>query len=373
MKNVLGLVNLYSNAEMGKLTESRTIGSTSFLGRYAFMDFALSNFTNSGVDSIGVMIKKFPRSVLKHLGNFNSWNINTKTGSTAVMVNEFGILNPPYNNDTSNIQANDWLLLSKNINYVIIQPAHIITNIDFRPILKQHIEKHSKVTAVYSKINNGDKSFKNGYMFDINESGNIVFSAKNNCKKADINIATESFIINLDTLKEVVDMSNKIYNGTYSLQDILTRVVNKEIKVDTYEYKGYLRCFDSLSHFLEYTFELFEKDTAHSLFVNDWPIYTKTHDTPPTTYGAGSSVKNSFIANGAIIEGSVRNSVISRDVVIAKGAKITNSIILTKSYIGPGVTLDYAVIDKYSKITTKDTTLKGTLQKPFYVKQGAKI
>jgi ADP-glucose pyrophosphorylase len=32
------------------------------------MDFTLSNFSNSGIDKVGILIETQPRSIMKHLG-----------------------------------------------------------------------------------------------------------------------------------------------------------------------------------------------------------------------------------------------------------------------------------------------------------------
>ena len=42
MNSVLGFVDLHDEPSLGKLTETRPLGSISFLGRYAIIDFVLS-------------------------------------------------------------------------------------------------------------------------------------------------------------------------------------------------------------------------------------------------------------------------------------------------------------------------------------------
>ena len=73
--------------------------------------------------------------------------------------------------------------------------------------------------------------------------------------------------------------------------------------------------------------------------------------------------------NGAIIDGTVENSIISRSVVVSSGAKVTNSIILTETYISNDTVLDYCIVDKYSRILCVKE-LKGKKNNPIYVKQG---
>ncbi len=86
------------------------------------------------------------------------------------------------------------------------------------------------------------------------------------------------------------------------------------------------------------------------LFKEDWPIYTTTHNTPPALYGNHAIVSNSFIANGCIVKGKVKNSIISRDVVIEEGASVEDSIIFTNSIVGANIKVKNVVADKHSQL-----------------------
>ena len=103
--------------------------------------------------------------------------------------------------------------------------------------------------------------------------------------------------------------------------------------------------FDSLSSYLNQSLDLLNPQNFNKLFVPHWPIYTKTYDTPPVIYGDKSEVKNSFIANGAHIEGKVINSIIGRDVYIKEGAEIRNSIIFSKGIVSENTFLDHVICD----------------------------
>lgn len=371
-KNVIGLCNLHDSPELGELTSERTSGSTSFLCRYAIMDFTLSNFCNSGIDRVGILIKNFPRSVIKHLGSMNAWNMNTKIGTEVIMYNDLGILNPPYNHDIANIRKNDWFLLSKQADYVVVAPAHVVTTMDYREIIEEHIKSGSDITLVYKNIDDADKSFRTHNILEVDKNGYISKFSRNKQDKASANVSLETYVFNADVLEDLVNVKSVQINALYGLKELVASIANKVYKVKGYEYKGYARSFDSLAHFMEYSFELLDEGPSSELFRENWPIYTKTHDSVPTLYGPKSMVKNSFVANGAKVFGKVTGSIISRDVVIEEGATVSNSIILTKTVIGKGVNLDHVIIDKYSHISNP-VTLNGTKEKPLYFKQGAKL
>ena len=88
MANVVGLINLHTDISLKGLTERRPVASVSFLGRYGIIDFVLSNFSNSNVDKVGILVKEKPRSLLKHIGSGSAWNFNSKKGGISLLYDE---------------------------------------------------------------------------------------------------------------------------------------------------------------------------------------------------------------------------------------------------------------------------------------------
>ncbi|MBR0194461.1 MAG: glucose-1-phosphate adenylyltransferase subunit GlgD [Bacilli bacterium] len=365
---VLGLLNLYDSPTLGELTKKRTTGSTSFLGRYAIMDFALSNFTNSSIDEINILVKDNYRSVAKHIGSLKTWVNNTKIGRQNILMNERGIRDPKFNSDLNAIRENDWVYYESDADYIIIAPAHIITIIDYNEVLKFHKEKGADITLVYTKIKNGTKAFLSSNVCEVKDNV-VTFLAPNKGEKDDISVSMRTYVISRDAFLRII--RHKDYRDALSIRMLMeTIVANQSLKVYGYEHKGYVRCIDSFEHFIEYSFELLDYKVATQLFDQGAPIYTRTHSAPPTNYGEKAVCKNCYLANGGHIEGSVKNSIVSRYVEIGPKAKVDHSILLTKAIIGEGVRVEYAVVDKYAKIY-KDVI--GTKDEPVYVAQGKVI
>ena len=96
---ITGIINLHKSISLSTLTNRRAIASTSFLGRYSFIDFAISNFANSSINDIGILIKEQPRSLFRHLRlGDKEWGLNQKTGGISLMYNENYANNKMYNN-----------------------------------------------------------------------------------------------------------------------------------------------------------------------------------------------------------------------------------------------------------------------------------
>ena len=120
------------------------------------------------------------------------------------------------------------------------------------------------------------------------------------------------------------------------------------------------------------SFDLLKSEVRKDLFNPDRPIYTKTRDDMPTRYGTQSSVKNSLIAEGCIVEGTVKNSVLFRGVKVAKGAVVENSILMQSVSVGEGAVLENVISDKNADIGA-GMVIKGTEEKAFLIEKGQKI
>lgn len=100
-------------------------------------------------------------------------------------------------------------------------------------------------------------------------------------------------------------------------------------------------------------------DVMHQLFTHSRPIMTKAHDTPPAKYSSGSNATNSFISAGCRIDGTVRGSTLSRDVIVESGAYVANSIIMQGCVIKRGARVENAIVDK-NNVVEAGTVLTGT-------------
>lgn len=372
MNNVIGIVNFHSDPEISPLTDSRPLGSTSFLGRYACCDFALSSFCNSGISTVGILVKDKLRSVLKHLGSMDAWVTNTKIGQEIIMYNEPAHLHPETNTDINNIRENDWVLYDSDASYIVIAPTHIIASIDYRPILAEHIARKDKVTVVACRVADPRKEFLHEALLTVNPSGYVEDVEDNDGSVSSPCLASLGiYIVNRTVLADMIHRY-AAKNPTLSLSSLIYAVGREEgsTRPHVYVYDGYVRCIDSFRHYMEYSFELFDEQKGRSLFKDDFPIFTLTHDTQPAIYGKDAKVTNSFIANGAIVEGTVVNSIVARNVKIAKTAVVKDSIVFSSTMIGDGAMVSNALIDKYS-IVTRSHKVVGTASSPVYVPQGA--
>lgn len=351
MRNVLGLVNLHDCPHLGPLTMHRPTGTVTFLGRYGLMDFTLSNFTNSGIDHVAVLTESNAHSVRNHLKNGEVWIRNTKLGFQRILTNEDLLQVSKFNTDVGNIIANKNLFFSQDPEYVIVAPVFMLMGYDYNKMLEEHIKSGADVSILCKHVTtNTDKDFINCDVIEVDGEGNIDHFVTNTCRRKEADISLESFIFNKSALMTILDSAKDI-SLLYSLRRLVTYFAeNKLLKIKPCFYDGFVVPILSFEHYVKHSFEMLEYEKRRKLFKEDWPIYTTTHNTPPALYGDHAIVANSFIANGCVIKGRVKNSIISRGVLVDEGASVEDSIIFTQSEVGKNIKVKNVVADKRSHL-----------------------
>ncbi len=95
----------------------------------------------------------------------------------------------------------------------------------------------------------------------------------------------------------------------------------------------------------------FLKPEIRNYFFKQEPtIKTKIDDLPPAKYNPGAQVKNSLVASGCIINGTVENSVLFKDVFVGNNCVIKNSVILNNVYLGDNTHIENCIVESRDTI-----------------------
>ena len=371
MARVMGIVDLHNEPSLGELTATRPLGTVTFLGRYGLIDFALSNLSNSGINIIPILVDKGIGFIRSHIRDGNIWVNNTKIGFIRLIMNEKMVNNPTFNTDVNNIIENKGIFDGIDFDYVIVTNSHYLYSFDFNYLIRAIEHNNADIMMLYSSRTDADQDFLDSYSLKLD--GNRIVDVKRNNginKFADISLGT--YIFKTKVLHQMIQNSHEI-SALYTLRDLVNYAIrNKTYNVQGYKFDGYVVPVLSLETYVKQSLKLLDYETRKKLFLPNWPIYTTSHNTPPALYLENAEVKNSFIANGSVINGKVENSILSRDVVIEKGAEVKNCIIFTHTRIGEKVKLSYVISDK--RVTVKETkVLKGSKEGFIAIPQGAKL
>lgn len=364
LNNYMSILSLNENDENIKsLTKARPLASIPIAGRYRIIDFTLSNLVNSGIQNIGILTQGKSRSLIDHLGSGKPWDLDRKINGLFIF-NFGGVISTL--SDIEMLKGNMEYLYRSKQEKVILCSSAMVCNIDFEKAAKFHEHSNKDITIIYKKINDGTNHFLNCDVLNIGESNSVLSVGKNTGIEDNQNISMEMFIMNKSLLINI--LNNCIKTGyASSLKEWIYKNISK-FSANAYEFKGYVEYINSIKTYYKVNMDMLNLDINRELFFKNGLIYTKVKDEAPTKYFNDCSVSNSLIANGSLIQGYVENSIIARRVIILKGAKIKNCIIMQNCIINENADLTNVIIDKNVTIDA-NTVLKGGNEFPLVIEK----
>ncbi len=350
MKNdLLGLIFAHNpEASMGELLAKRSLAAVPFGGRYRIIDFILSNMVNSNIINVGITTPHNYRSLTDHLGTGKAWDMDRKNNGLFVLPPaEIGDLTERVQEGVDLINGVKRYLTRSQQNHVLVADCNTLCNIDYDKVFHFHLEQNADVTMIYHRVPEiSQRELKRHILLDADENGIIkdvhVYPAQ---QKTDLSYM-HMFIIRKDLLLELVD--DAVAHGKHSLaKDIFLPNLDR-LTFCAYEHTGVHLKIHDIKSFFNSNLAILDKETRDELFglKNGMPIYTKVKDTVPTKYGKKAEVSNSIIADGCVIEGTVKNCILFRGVHVGKGASLENCIVMQNSQIMDNCMLANVVFDK---------------------------
>ena len=351
MKNVMGII--YTNKDdlsLRELTNQRSVAALPLAGRYRVVDFILSSMVNSGVRNVGVIMQRNYRSLMDHLGSGKEWDLHTRN-------NGLFLLPPFVTQETGGeylgvldaLRANfDYLRRSKQ-RLALLSNSNMVFNMNFEPMIRQHEQTDADITLLYTKVRRDmelSSAGKHTHAFlNVEKDGRISDMEVNpNAANYDT-MYMNVLLIKRTLLMHLVDGAAAHGEHDINRELIQPAIKSGSLKVYGYEFEGYYRRIETIKSYFRCNMDLLDYNVRQELFKKS-PVYTKTRDDVPAVYRDGNSVKNSLVADGCVIDGSVENCVLFRGVHIGRNASVKNAIIMQDSEIEDSVELENVILDK---------------------------
>ncbi len=371
MGSVMGIVfaNMHDNT-INEITKSRTMGSVLFGGRYRLIDFPLSNMANSGVSEVAVITKENYQSLLDHLGSAREWDLARKKGGLHIL--------PPFGNVEAGLYRGRLealhgaisFLKASRTEYVILSDCDIIATIDYKPIVKAHVESGADITMVTNTDVYSSEVVSASTVVTSDDTGRVVGVLHKPAISGKCSICLNMFVLKKSFLIELLE--DGFARGYYSFErDVLQRKVD-ELNIRTYEFNEYFSKIYSMQSFYKANLDLIKPENSKKLYNTKRPIYTKVRDNAPSKYDLDCAVKSSLVADGCIIEGEVENSVLFRGVKVGKGAKVKNSILMQDTVVEDNAVVTNVISDKNVTIG-ENKLISSSEDHPIYIGKGASI
>ncbi len=326
------------------LTKSTAKPAIPFGGKYRIIDFTLSNFSNSGIDTVGVLTQYQPLTLNSHIGIGTPWDLDRNNGGVTLL--------PPYMHEsggdwykgTANaIHQNTYFIDSYDPEYVLILSGDHIYKMDYSKMLDFHKEKCADATIAVIEVPI-DEAPRFGIMNTTTDNKIYEFeekpqNPKNNMASMGVYIFNWKFLKNF--LKD--DENNKNSNNDFG-KNIIPAMLKSQKNLYAYPFKGYWKDVGTIKSLWEANMDLIDDNNELNIHDESWRIYSINPTNPAQYIGPKAKVTNSLVVEGCIVLGEVSNSVLFQGVSVGRNSKISNSVIMPNTKIADNVIIDKAII-----------------------------
>ncbi|MDD3141646.1 MAG: glucose-1-phosphate adenylyltransferase subunit GlgD [Lachnospiraceae bacterium] len=334
--------------KMRELTHKRAVAAMPIAGSYRSIDFSLSNMSNSHIQKVAVLTQYNARSLNEHLNSSKWWDFGRKQGGLYVFTPTITAKNGDWYRGTADaINQNLDFLKKCHEPYVIITSGDGVYKLDYNKVLEYHIAKKADITVVCKDLGPEEDASRFGTI-KMNEVARIEeFEEKPMVAKSNT-ISIGVYVIRRRQLIDLIEHCAEEGRHDF-VSDILIRYKNLK-KIYGYKINDYWSNISTVEAYYKTNMD-FLKPEVRNYFFKEYPdIYSKVTDLPPAKYNPGASVKNSLVASGCIINGTVENSIIFKKVFVGNNCVIKNSIILNDVYLGDNTYIENCIVESRDTI-----------------------
>lgn len=342
-------------SRLGVLTKNLAKPAVPYGGKYRIIDFPLSNCVNSGIETVGVLTQYQPLVLNEYIGNGQPWDLDRNFGGVHVLSPYQKKAKSAWYEGTANaIYQNLNFIKMYNPEYVLILSGDHIYKMDYSKMLRAHIDNDADCTIAAIEV-----PLKEASRFGIlntNEDGSIYeFEEKPKQPKSTL-ASMGIYIFKAEKMYEYLEADDNDPESSKDFgKNVLPAMLNAGEKMFAYRFEGYWKDVGTISSLWEANMDLL--GDAPNFDVGDpaWKIHSRNPLAPPEYLGEGSVVKNSMIALGSEIYGTVINSVLSSNTVVEAGATVKDSVIMSGTVIKAGASVNYSIIDECVVVGEKAT------------------
>lgn len=327
------------------LTNKVAKPAVSYGGKYRIVDFPLSNCANSGIDIVGVLTQYESVLLNSYVAAGGRWGLDAKDSGVFVL--------PPREKADANLDVYRGTAdaISQNIDfidtyepeYILVLSGDHIYKMNYDKMLDYHKEHKADATIAVMEVPMKEAS-RFGIM-NTDETGRIVeFEEKPPVPKS--NLASMGiYIFNWKLLRKmlVADMKSTESHHDFG-KDIIPGLLNDGKKLVAYTFQGYWKDVGTIDSLWEANMDLLDSNSGLDLGDPTWKIYTEDVTTLPHYVGENAEITRSYITQGCVIDGEVKNSVLFTGVKVGAGAKIIDSVLMPGAVVEDGAVVTRALV-----------------------------
>ena len=352
------------------LTLERSKPAVPIAGKYRLVDIPISNCINNGIEQIYVLTQFNSESLHRHIQttyNFGSFSSSFVRILAAEQTPNSG--NSRYNGTADAVRKTLTHYKKSRPDLVVILSGDQLYSMDFRRMMREHIERKAEVTIATKPTDRRDAGALG--IMQVDEEQRIINFVE---KPGDTDALTALrapmydeelflasmgiYIFNTDVLERLLDNDSTDFG-----KEIIPEAIG-DTRVYSHIYEGYWRDIGTIRNFWESSLQLTEDMPGFSLYDSQNPIYTRMRYLPPSKV-LNCKIKSALLSEGCVLSGAeVSHSLVGIRGVLGEGTVMRDTVMMGADYyeaeqsaesdvplgVGKSCFIESAIIDKNVRI-----------------------
>ena len=341
------------------LTSNVAKPAVPFGGKYRIIDFPLSNCSNAGIDTVGVLTQYKPLELNSYIGSGQPWDLDRSSGGVHILPPYMveGDKGSWYKGTANAIYQNIGFVDMYDPEYVVVLSGDHIYKMNYMKMVDAHKKAEAACTISVLEVP-WDEASRFGIMNVDSEDNIVEFQEKP--KEPKSNLASMGiYVFTWKKLRQylIEDEADPESSNDFG-KNIIPKMLAAGEKLIAYRFAGYWKDVGTLESLWDANMDMLSRGDL-DLLDSDWPIYARLPDQPPAFMGKNARVEHSVVTQGCDVEGTAFNSVLSDSVVIEEGAEVRYSVLMPGVHVKRGALVQYAILGEDCRIG-RDCRVGGT-------------
>ena len=362
------------------LTKDRSKPAVPLGGKYRIVDIPISNCINSDLRHIYVLTQFNSASLHRHIASAFKFDRFSRAFVEILAAQQTPSGSHWYQGTADAVRQNLQNFLNRPYEYYVILSGDQLYRMDFRDLLRQHIEEKADISIATIPVERSaasdlgimhtdasrqitrfvEKPKDPALLESLKIPGDLLTQLGKEPSEELFQASMGIYVFNRQALIEALD-NDFVDFGKH----IIPRSIEK-YKVHSYIFQGYWEDIGTSRSIFNANLALTDKKPPFSFFDTTRPVYTHARFLPASKIH-GATVNKAVISDGCVItDAKIEHSVIGIRSFINSGTTVRDSILMGNDFfdadlaqrdhsgmelgIGRNCVIDHAIIDKNARI-----------------------
>ncbi|MEI6562104.1 MAG: glucose-1-phosphate adenylyltransferase [Verrucomicrobiota bacterium] len=358
------------------LTKDRSKPAVPLGGKYRIVDIPISNCINSDLRHMYVLTQFNSASLHRHIASAFKFDRFSRSFVEILAAQQTPTGSHWYQGTADAVRQNLQNFLNRPYEYYVILSGDQLYRMDFRDLLRQHIEEKADISIATIPVNRAsasdlgimhtdasrqitrfvEKPKEPALLDSLKIPGDLLAQLGHGAEEELFQASMGIYVFNRQALIEALD-NDLVDFGKH----IIPRSIEK-YKVQSYIFQGYWEDIGTIRSFFDANLALTNEKPPFSFFDTTRPVYTHARFLPASKI-QGATIKNAIISDGCVIsDAQIERAVIGVRSYIKSGTTVRHSILMGNDFfdadlaqrdksgpqlgIGSNCVIDHAIIDK---------------------------